>query len=85
MATTPTKHLNPSQKFIERMVMIVAVLGTAMVYLDQTALNVALPAIQLSLGAGIGDLQWIIDIYILIMAILLFVGGMLGDRFGRVR
>lgn len=65
--------------------MFVAVLGTGMVYLDQTAVNVALPKIQVALQASIGGLQWIVDIYILTLATLLLIGGSLGDRFGRVR
>lgn len=73
------------QPFTETMVLIVAVLGTGMVYLDQTAVNVALPALQTSLNATIGDLQWIVDIYILVLAVLLLIGGVLGDRYGRVR
>ncbi len=72
-------------QFIERMVMLVAVLGTAMVYLDQTALNIALPNIQETLSADIDGIQWLIDIYILILATLLLLGGVLGDRYGRVR
>lgn len=56
-----------------------------MVYLDQTALNVALPALQESLGASIGGIQWIIDSYILTLSSLLLLGGVLGDRYGRVR
>ncbi|MCA9999265.1 MAG: hypothetical protein KDE56_26050, partial [Anaerolineales bacterium] len=70
------------QRFTETMVLAVAVLGTGMVYLDQTAVNVALPALQTSLNATIGDLQWIVDIYILVLAVLLLIGGVLGDRYG---
>ncbi len=70
---------------IEVLVLIVSVLGTGMVYLDQTALNVAIPAMQAGLDADIGGIQWIIDIYILILAALLLIGGVLGDRYGRVR
>ncbi|MGB0386526.1 MAG: MFS transporter [Ardenticatenaceae bacterium] len=70
---------------VETLVLIVAVLGTGMVYLDQTALNVAIPAMQAGLNADIGGVQWIIDIYILMLAALLLIGGVLGDRYGRVR
>lgn len=69
----------------ETLVLAVAVLGTGMVYLDQTALNVALPALQESLDAGIGGIQWIIDSYILTLSSLMLLGGVLGDRYGRVR
>ena len=67
------------------MVLLVTILGTGMVYLDQTAVNVALPAIQVDLQADVGGLQWLIDIYILALAVLLLIGGALGDRLGRVR
>lgn len=70
---------------IETLVLIVAVLGTGMVYLDQTALNVAIPAMQTGLETDIGGIQWIIDIYILTLAALLLIGGVLGDRYGRVK
>lgn len=75
----------PTQQFAEKMVMLVAVLGTGMVYLDQTALNVALPSLQIALNADIGGVQWLIDIYILTLATLLLIGGVLGDHYGRVR
>jgi len=67
------------------MVLAVTVLGTGVVYLDQSALNVALPHIQVALNADVGGLQWVIDVYILVLAVLLLIGGALGDRYGRVR
>ncbi len=67
------------------MVLVVTILGTGIVYLDQSALNVALPAIQLDLHANLSGLQWVTDIYILMMAALMLIGGALGDRHGRVR
>lgn len=69
----------------EAMVLLVTILGTGMVYLDQTALSVALPAIQADLRVDLGGLQWVTDIYILTLAVLLLIGGALGDRYGRVR
>ncbi len=69
----------------ELMVLLVTILGTGMVYLDQTAVNVALPVIQRDLQADVGGLQWMVDIYILALAVLLLIGGSLGDRYGRVR
>jgi EmrB/QacA subfamily drug resistance transporter len=56
-----------------------------MVYLDQTALTVALPTLQLAFHTDVGGLQWLVDIYILMLACLLLIGGALGDRYGRVR
>ncbi len=74
-----------SPRFIETMVLLVTVLGTGMVYLDQTALTIALPAMQVAFKTDVGGLQWLVDIYILMLAVLLLIGGALGDRYGRVR
>ena len=52
---------------------------------DNTILNVALPTIERDLGATTGELQWIVDSYILVFAGLLLTMGSLGDRFGRRR
>lgn len=71
--------------FSEKMVLAIAILSTGVVFLDQTAVNVALPAIQDSLNADIGALQWILDIYLLVLSVLMLIGGILGDIFGRVR
>ncbi|MEM7132910.1 MAG: DHA2 family efflux MFS transporter permease subunit [Chloroflexota bacterium] len=73
------------KKASESLVLFVAIFGTGMVYLDQTALNVALPALQQSLGADISGIQWILDSYILTLSALLLLGGVLGDQYGRVR
>ncbi len=53
--------------------------------LDNTILNVALPAISRTLGATISDLQWITDAYILVFAALLLTMGSFSDRIGRKR
>lgn len=51
--------------------------------LDNTVLNVALPAISRDLGASQSELQWIVDAYILVFAALLLTMGAVGDRIGR--
>jgi EmrB/QacA subfamily drug resistance transporter len=51
--------------------------------LDVTVVNVALPALRAQLGAGPAQLQWVVDAYTLTLAVLLLLGGALGDRFGR--
>jgi EmrB/QacA subfamily drug resistance transporter len=55
----------------------------AMAMLDNTVVNVALPSISKDLGAGVSELQWIVDGYVLAFASLLLTGGILGDRYGR--
>ena len=51
--------------------------------LDNTVLNLALPAISRDLGATLNGLQWIVDAYTLVFAALLLTMGSIGDRFGR--
>jgi EmrB/QacA subfamily drug resistance transporter len=56
-----------------------------MVMLDNTVVNVALPSIQRDFGASISSLEWTVNAYTLVFAVLLVTGGRLGDIFGRVR
>jgi EmrB/QacA subfamily drug resistance transporter len=56
-----------------------------MAFLDGTVVNVALPALQRSLGATLAGGQWIIEAYELMLAALLLIGGSAGDRYGRRR
>lgn len=60
-------------------------LALLVIAVDNTILNVALPTIERDLGATTGQLQWIVDSYILVFAGLLLTMGSLGDRFGRRR
>ena len=53
--------------------------------LDNTVLNLALPSIAKDLGAYASDLQWIVDVYILVFAGLLLTSGSVGDHIGRKR
>ncbi|MDQ1403595.1 MAG: hypothetical protein QOG03_1911, partial [Actinomycetota bacterium] len=68
-----------------RWVLATAVLGSGMVFLDGSVVNVALPTIGKDLGAGLSGLQWTVNAYLLTLASLILVGGSLGDRFGRRR
>ena len=56
-----------------------------MIMLDNTIVNVALPSIQQSLQTTPARLQWTVDAYVLSFAVLILIGGKLGDRFGRKR
>ena len=58
-------------------------LGTFMLLLDITIINVALPDIQTALKSSFSDLQWIVDAYALTLAALLLTAGSLADMFGR--
>ncbi len=65
--------------------LIAVSVGTFMLLLDVTIVNVALPSIQTSLKATFSDLQWVIDAYALTLAALLLTTGSLADLFGRRR
>ncbi len=59
-----------------------ACLGTLMLLIDVTIVNVALPDIATDLGTGLSGLQWVVDGYALALAALLLVLGSFADRFG---
>jgi MFS family permease len=63
--------------------LVAVCLGTFMLLLDVTIVNVALPDIQQSLHASFSDLQWVVDAYALTLASLLLTAGSLADLFGR--
>src|SRR3954466_11517152 len=65
--------------------MIATILGSTIVFLDATVVNVALPATSDDLNAGLADQQWVAEAYALATVSLLLVGGALGDQFGRRR
>lgn len=58
-------------------------IGTFMLLLDITVVNVALPDIQSSLHTSFADLQWVVDAYALTLAAFLLTSGSLADMFGR--
>jgi EmrB/QacA subfamily drug resistance transporter len=68
-----------------RRVLLAAVLGSGVVLLDGTVVNVALPALGRDLDADFSGLQWVVNGYLLSLAALILLGGSLGDRFGRRR
>ena len=57
----------------------------ALISLDNTIVNVALPSLQEELGASTAQLQWVVDAYSVLFAGTLLFAGSLGDRFGRKR
>ena len=69
----------------QRCTLVTTILASGIVFLDSTVVNVALPAIDRQLDAGLSGLQWIVDGYVLTLAALLILGGSLGDRYGRRR
>jgi EmrB/QacA subfamily drug resistance transporter len=64
-------------------ILAATILGSSMVFIDGTVVNVALPTLQANLNASAVDVQWVVESYALFLAALLLVGGSLGDHFGR--
>jgi EmrB/QacA subfamily drug resistance transporter len=63
--------------------LVAVALGVMMVALDGTVVGVANPTIQRDLDASLAGLQWVTNGYLLSLAVLLILGGKLGDRYGR--
>jgi EmrB/QacA subfamily drug resistance transporter len=68
---------------VERAVLLAAIIGSSMTFVDGTVVNVALPVLRQSLGADVAQVQWIVEAYMLFVASLILVGGALSDRWGR--
>ena len=69
----------------QRLTLVATILGSTVVFLDATVVNVALPAISDGLNAGLAGQQWVVEAYLLALVSLLLVGGSMGDQFGRRR
>ncbi len=66
-------------------VLAAAILGSSMAFIDGTAVNVALPALQSGLRATLAEVQWVVESYALSLAAGILTGGSLGDLYGRRR
>jgi EmrB/QacA subfamily drug resistance transporter len=77
-AGTPSAHT-------KNLVLVAAILGTTVVTVDSTVVNVALPAIADDLGGGLAGQQWTSNAYLVTLGSLLLIGGSLGDLFGERR
>jgi EmrB/QacA subfamily drug resistance transporter len=69
----------------KRLTLVACILGSGIVMLDGSVVNVALPTIQRSLGGGLAAQQWVVNGYLLTLGSLILVGGSLGDLFGERR
>ncbi len=74
------EHLTPESR--NRLVLISCILGSIVVFVDSSVVNVALPSIQRELGGGLALQQWVVDAYLLTLGSLILVGGSLSDLFG---
>jgi EmrB/QacA subfamily drug resistance transporter len=78
MLTMPT-----STKRQALIVLAVVLVAAYAINLDTTIVNVALPTLNVRLGAGTSSLQWVVDGYNLAFAALVLAGGNISDRYGR--
>jgi len=69
----------------KRWVLTAAVLGSALAFVDESVVNVALPKIESDLHTTLAAMQWVINAYTLCMSALLLIGGAAADQFGRRR
>jgi EmrB/QacA subfamily drug resistance transporter len=79
---TVVRSLSARRKGI---ILVSCCLSLLIVSMDATIVNVAIPNIRADLGASASQLQWVIDIYTLVLASLLLLSGATADRFGRRR
>lgn len=66
-----------------RWTLAACVLASSLSFVEGSVLNVALPAIRQSYGAGATEVQWVVNAYLLPLSALLLLGGALGDHYGR--
>jgi EmrB/QacA subfamily drug resistance transporter len=76
---------DPGQRGNKWWTLVAVCLGTFMLLLDVTIVNVALPDIQKALQSSFSDLQWVVDAYALTLAAFLLTAGSLADMYGRRR
>ena len=69
----------------KRLTLIACISGSAIVFIDGTVVQVALPAIREDLDVGLAAQQWVVEAYLLTLSALLLIGGSLSDLFGRRR
>ena len=74
-----------SSRAIGFFVLVSTICAASMAFVASSSLNVALPAIQVELGARGADLIWIPNAYVMVQASLIVVTGSMGDHYGRNR
>ena len=69
----------------EKWILLATILASSLVFIDGTALNIAMPALQLDMGLSGPQLLWVVNAYSLFLSALLLIGGAMGDLYGRNR
>ena len=77
-ASTPV-----ASRRVRALTLAAACLALFAIFLDNTIVNVAVPAIQRDLGSAPDQLEWTVNAYVVAFAGLVLLGGKLGDRLGR--
>jgi len=67
------------------MVLAACVLASSMVFIDGSALTVALPRLRADFGADLASVQWVLNAYVLALASLTLIGGAVADAHGKAR
>jgi EmrB/QacA subfamily drug resistance transporter len=80
-----TRSAQPCDPRARAWILAAAILGSAMAFIDGSAVNVALPVMEQSLATSLPAMQWVINAYTLLLSAGLLIGGATGDRFGRRR
>lgn len=68
-----------------RVVLAACVLASSMAFIDSSVLMVALPSLRAAFGADLGNVQWVMNGYLLALAALTLIGGALADAHGKAR
>jgi EmrB/QacA subfamily drug resistance transporter len=80
-----TANTLPRDQQVGWYVLLTAILGSSMAFLDGSVVNVALPLLQAELHATTAEVQWVMELYMLFLAAFILLGGSLGDHYGRRR
>ena len=64
-------------------VLAILCVGVFMLLLDGTIVNIAIPDIMVAFKTGFSQVEWVMNAYLLVFAVLLITTGRLGDLYGR--
>jgi len=68
-----------------KLILAATILASGMAFLDGSVVTIAIPVIQSTLHATLDSMQWVVNIYTLMLAALILISGSLGDKLGRKR
>src|SRR5215475_13806835 len=77
--------MQTQSRLSHRVVLLTMCLGVLVAQIDTSVVTLAIKQIGADLGAGIKELQWVVDAYNVVYASVLLTGGTLGDLYGRRR